>query len=514
MTRPNWRIEDPEPDPSPPGVVPGAWVSLHYLRSALQRRWWVIATTSSIGVLLALAALFLLPVPTTAASTVLLTHSPTDDPLTAIQTDQSLLETRTVSESVVEQLALPVTPDEFRSSFISSQLSTELVEIELKAPSAGEAVRRLNALATTFLEFRNTQLKGQTEHTIQANDDQVSRLQASVSQLTQQYNAALAQGNGQVASDALNRKSQLLTQIAALQSENQAAEVEVDSVTSASHVIDAAAVVPVSEPKRVVLGVMSGLIIGGGLGLAVVFVHTLLSNRLRRREDVATALGRPVAFSAGSVRARVPWRRSRRRRSLDVLAKGLATLVPTGNGDSGGRVSVALIGVGDLPSAATVLLAAARQLQASGERLFLVDLTGERWLMKVRRASRADLPIHSPHERGGPSYGRLSLATSAEIGLEESDPLHDEWASASVVLVLGEIELGVGTGHLGIWAEHSVLLVGAGKATAELLRSIARMLTRTGPALEFAMLVRADRTDESVGLPRRVASEVPQRRAR
>ena len=42
--------------------------------------------------------------------------------------------------------------------------------------------------------------------------------------------------------------------------------------------IDAAAVVPVSQPKRVVLGVMSGLIMGGGLGVAVVFVHALLSN--------------------------------------------------------------------------------------------------------------------------------------------------------------------------------------------------------------------------------------------
>ena len=81
---------------------------------------------------------------------------------------------------------------------------------------------------------------------------------------------------------------------------------QVDAVTTASHVIDAAAVVPTSQPKRVVLGVMSGLIVGGGLGIAVVFVHTLLSNTLRRREDVATALSRPVAFSAGAVRGRVP----------------------------------------------------------------------------------------------------------------------------------------------------------------------------------------------------------------
>ena len=511
MSGSTWRIEDPEPYPTPPGVVQGSWVSLHYLRSALQRRWWVIAASTTTGVLLALVALFLLSGSTTATSTVLLTHSPTDDPLTAIQTDESLLGTRTVSESVVKQLGLPISPDALRSSFSSSQLSTELVEIQLQAPTAQEATTRLNALASTFLAFRNVQLKGQTDHTIQANDDQISRLQSSAKLLTHEYNSALAQGHGQVASDALNRKSQLLDQIATLQSENQASQVQVDAVTTASHVIDAAAVVPTSQPKRVVLGVMSGLIIGGGLGVAVVFVHTLLSNTLRRREDVATALSRPVAFSAGAVRGRAPWKRNARRDNLEILAKGLATAVPT---ESSSREGVAMLGVGDLPSAASVLLAAARQLQDSGDRVFLVDLTREGSLIRAGRGARADLPVHRPQERVGPTYGRLSVASSAEAGPAEGDPLHEEWVAANVVLVLGEIELGVGVGHLNTWADRAVLLVGAGKATAELLRSISRMLMRSGPTLEFAILVGADRTDQSLGLPRRVATDEPQRRAR
>ena len=80
--------------------------------------------------------------------------------------------------------------------------------------------------------------------------------------------------------------------------------------------------------------------------------------------------------------------------------------------------------------------------------------------------------------------------------------------------MLGEIELGIGTGHLSIWADEVVLLVRAGKATAELLRSVSRMLTRSGPTLEFAMLVGADRTDESLGVPRRVAVDEPHRQAR
>src|SRR6187551_1832020 len=103
-----WRIEDPEPNPTPPGVVQGSWVSLHYLRSSLRRRWRLVAATATAGLMLALAAMFLLPASVTASATVLLAHDPSQDPLTAISTDESLLQTRTVSEDVVDELDLPM----------------------------------------------------------------------------------------------------------------------------------------------------------------------------------------------------------------------------------------------------------------------------------------------------------------------------------------------------------------------------------------------------------------------
>jgi capsular polysaccharide biosynthesis protein len=505
---PTWRIEDAELQPTPPGVVEGSWVSLHYLRSAFQRRWPVVAAAASAGMLLALATMFLVPASVTASSTVILSHSPTDDPLTAIQTDESVLGTRTVSESVVRQLGLPLTPDQFRDSFSSTQLSTELVEIELKAPTAHEAVTRLNTLASTFLDFRNEQLQSATDKTIQANDAQIHRLQEAIDQLTSQYNAAVAGNNGQLASEILSQKSQDIDQIATLQGQNQTSQGAVDALTSASHVIDPAAVVPVSQTKRLLLGVMSGIILGSGFGIGLIFLQTLLSNSLRRREDVATALGRPVRFSAGEVCGLVPWRERRRRRNLEVLATGLTTALPEAHGE---RMSVALVGVGDLRSTATVLVGAARRLQESGDGVFLVDLTREGWLTRVGRDS---VHVYRPQEREGSAHGRLRMVSTAQIGPAPGDPLHEAWADADVVLVLGEVELGVGTGHLSAWADRVVLLVRAGKATAELLRSISRMLTGSGPDFEFAMLVGADRTDESLGVPRRAAFEEPQRRAR
>ena len=135
--------------------------------------------------------------------------------------------------------------------------------------------------------------------------------------------------------------------------------------------------------------------------------------------------------------------------------------------------------------------------------------------MRAGRGARADL-ARSPStgdEWDRPTADSAWLPRPRPVR-QKATRSHEEWVAANVVLVLGEIELGVGAGHLSTWADQAVLLVGAGKATAEFLRSISRMLTRSGPTLEFAMLVGADRTDESLGAAARVAADEPQRQAR
>jgi len=122
-----WRIEDPEPNPTPPGVVPGSWVSLHYLRSTLQRRWRVVAATAAAGLMVALVALFALPTSATASATVLLAHDPAVDPATALATDQSLLETRIVAQKVIDELHLGLSPDDFLSTFYLAVTAPVLV---------------------------------------------------------------------------------------------------------------------------------------------------------------------------------------------------------------------------------------------------------------------------------------------------------------------------------------------------------------------------------------------------
>ena len=71
-----------------------------------------------------------------------------------------------------------------------------------------------------------------------------------------------------------------------------------------SVVLDAAAPLPHSRLKKLILDAALGLVVGLVLGVGIVVVRALVSDRLRRRDDVAQALGAPVTLSVGAVRPR------------------------------------------------------------------------------------------------------------------------------------------------------------------------------------------------------------------
>jgi capsular polysaccharide biosynthesis protein len=516
MTGP-WRIEDAEPSRTPVGMaVEGSWVSIHYLRSCLRRRWRFVLSTTTAGLMLALAALTLLPASSSADATVFLAHDTGADPMTAIATDHKLLVNRTVAGQVVDQLNLPMTVDEFLVTYSASEPSTELLDIQLEAGSPQEAVRRLTALCAVFLQFRNDQLATQAQYIITTDQSHIAALRKQVDLVNQQYTAALAHRDHPAATQALTDRGELLQQIGTLQSTIEDTQLQSGSLATASHVVDPPAPVPAGGLKHKVLAVISGLILGCGLGVGIVFAHALISNRLRRREEIATALGRAVPFSAGPVHGRLPWHipvhlpgvERRRKRNLEILSDGLAEALAE---DRGARARVALVGVGDLRAAASVCVEAGLRLQVEGDRVFLVDLTNAGWL---DRYQSDELPILRPEVRAGSASAALSVVASMSDVLPPGDPREEQWKRASLVLVLAEVDLGVGNRQLTTWADSAVLMVGAGKATAEYLRSISRLFASAGPPLEFAMVVGADRTDESLGVPRPEAREEPQRRAR
>ena len=55
--------------------------------------------------------------------------------------------------------------------------------------------------------------------------------------------------------------------------------------------------------------------------------------------------------------------------------------------------------------------------------------------------------------------------------------------------------------HLAAWGTSAVVVVTVGRSTSTALRSISRRIRSAGLELAYAILIGADRDDESAGLP-------------
>jgi hypothetical protein len=277
---------------------------------------------------------------------------------------------------------------------------------------------------------------------------------------------------------------------------------DAESILIASHTVDPPAANPPHAAKRLVLVVMSGLILGTALGVGLVVFHALLSNRLRRRDEVALALGRPVRFSAGATRSWRPWRSRFAKRDLDLLSAGFGTAL-TG---SATPERVALVSVGAPKEAALVVSRLADHLAGVGQRVCVVDLSDSGVLAETDR-TRGWAVLHPGGSVATSPTGSLALVSAFSGKPGTGEPGWAEWTKAQIVLVLGDAELGVGAGPLSTWADRAVLLVRAGRVSAEFLDSVGRVFDASGLGIEFAMLVGADASDESPGFPAGLARD-------
>ena len=217
--------------------------------------------------------------------------------------------------------------------------------------------------------------------------------------------------------------------------------------------------------------------IGGlGIGLGLVVVYAVTTGRLRRRADVAAAIGLPVRFSAGRV---VPkWGRwgPRDAASLDLLVDGLETALPTGRRRP---IRLGLLSVDCDREGARVMAGLVHRLSAE-KSVAALDL-GESGLLAEEMARLRSDPVA---EEGQPA-------------LVLSGPGTD--VVAEVVLTFVTFEIGRGLSHVKASAPTIVILVAAGRSTPEGLRTVAQATRAAGIDVAFVMLAGTDSSDDSFG---------------
>ncbi len=565
MTDFSWRIDDEDGDPELTGTPQPLVVTWRVVRDAVRRAWrWCVAA-AVLGGLLGMLALTVLPHPAAATTTLLLVHPNAGDS-SAMSTDVSLLMTRSVATEVITRLRLPnTTPDSLHGSMTATPLTDQLLELTVTAPDDSAAVTRSTVIVDTFLAFRAEQLRSISEGIVSGYHKRISDLQARVDTLTTDYEGLRGSSPADqvAASDVLSQRAQLGAQISSMQQAIEDAKLQTEAALTATHVIDKPYAKSQVSRRAVVLYGVSGALLLGTLVVGVVLIRALTSDRLRRRRDIAEALGVPVRVGVGSLGAPGPaartgrWLRTRlarllsgptrgrygraprnrAERNLEALVRGLDSALPphahhpaepeqqTTRARGGrdhrvdGPTTLALAAIDDTDTASRVLLAVADRRAREGSRVVLVDLTDHGSLeAAVRRRQRRRWPVGAATGRAGtgddvrlpaalrpPGDATLSRGPRppARRHPTPSDPLGDllraEWDDADVALVLVEMDPGLDIDTFTTWTSRIVPLVSAGRASRELLRTVAGMVASAGLDMPFALVEGVDRSDETSG---------------
>jgi hypothetical protein len=495
-------------DPSAPGRPLPTLVSLHFLFSALRRRWVACVVSAILGLLVAAAFTVVFPPEHKAEAVLVLAHDAQIDAERAISTDVSLLTTRTIAAQTVATLSLNMTPADFLGTVTAESVSADVMAISLTAPTDTEAVRRLDALTSTYLAFRAEQLALQSNVVVEGMNRRIAELQAEAVELTERVNDLSASGESgeRELSEALAERAKVTGQIQVLEESVQDATLRSESVTSSSRVIDAAAVEAGGKKRRFVLILASGLIGGAALGCGTVLFLAITSDRLRRRFDVRSALEATVPISVRKIAPlprplrRLPYLRALDERRTDErqrLAHAIAMELP-GPGQWG-RLAVACIDNAD--EVRFAMATAAMELAANGRGVVLIDLTEHGGLDAAVEELMSGQAVERPtvlRPRGIPALadhpGDL-LAVGRE---DEEDPPSPDLTDVS--LVLADLDPSVAADHLKAWTERVVVVVTSGLSSVERVRTASDQIRSAGLDLRFAALLHADARDVSSGL--------------
>jgi capsular polysaccharide biosynthesis protein len=495
------------------------WVgltNLGFIRAALRRgaRLWCALAVA--GLLIGVGAVVKFPAPYQASTSLLLANTPGSSPGTTILNDQAIAQSRTVAGTVIRQLGLRENAAALLSKYTTTVESNQVLLIAVKASSSQAAVREANALARALLTFQADMLNHQQqlintslEQLITQSQQNISSMDAQISQLSAQHVSTAQQTKiASLKSDraqATNALVVLKQTTATTEASDQAANA---AVVKDSQVLDVGAPIKQSRKKRLLLFVGGGLLAGLVLGIGIVVLGAIVSDRVRRRDDIARILRAPVKLSVGRVRLS-RWRTGRRGlaaaedRNIRRIVAYLDSLVPAA---SDAPASLAIVPVDDLQIPAICVVSLAVSLAQQGVRVILADLctgapaarllgaaepgirtvTAEDTQLAVAIPDPDDAVPAGPMQRGRRGASANDVAAAAR--------------SADLLLTMVALDPALGADHLRGWATGAVVMVTAGQSSAARIHGVGEMISLAGTQLISAVLIGADKSDESLGV--------------
>jgi capsular polysaccharide biosynthesis protein len=513
-----WGFNDFTADGESPAVESaGGLASLGFITAALKRRRRLWITTAAVGLLVGCGLYLKSPPAYQASTSLLLTLGPYENIMTAGTNDQAMAQSLSVAGIAVHELGLEQSASKFRATYLVASPTDRVIVITASARSSNQAALDVSAVATAFLQFRAQELQSEQKLVLASLNQQVDQAQHHLSSINAQISQLPAHAlspaqQSQLSSlhaQAVQAQStlyQLRQGVISSQMANGSATV---AAVKGSVVMDAATPLAHSRVKKLVLDAALGLILGSGLGMAIVMVQALVSDKLRRRDDVARALGSPVTLSTGPIKLKRKPRlggSAARGAEIQRIAAHLGRAVPR---SSGSLAALAVVAVDDLQVPALSLVSLALSLAGEGKRVVVADLCSRAPAARLLGATGPGVRGVSAH------HTSLVVAVAEPNDLIPAGPLHpvlapaqrssftdavaDACASADVLLTLITLDPSVGGEHLATWATEAVAVMTAGRSSWSKIHGVGELVRLSGTRLASAVLVGTDKTDETLG---------------
>lgn len=489
--------------------------NLGFIKAALRRRrrlWYALAL---VGLVLGLG-FTMKSAPTYKASTSLLLTpqaAPGEASGAPILNEQAIAESRAVAELALAKLGLQQSLSSFQGSYTITAPTDRLLVITVSAPSSSEAVTRANTLAAEFLQFRTTMVVAAQKLVANTLQQQIDQASQTANALATQVNEVTAEPVSPAQATKLkNLQTQYDAAAAALTAIREAntqngvsSQITAYGVVHDTQVLDPATPLPPgSRLKRLIEYALIGLIAGLMLGMGIVIIGALISDRLRQRDDVARALGAPVRLSVGTVRiSRRGASAAARNANIKRAAAYLDRAVPP---SPHGPASLAVVPVDDVGVPAACLVSLAVSCAQRGLRVVVADLCKGAPTARllgatdpgVQTVSLQDtsLTVVIPDRNDLMPVGPFQSKTAR---LQAAEPVLTAAASADLLLTLTTLDPALGGEHLAGWARSAVAFVTAGESSAAKIYAVGEMVRLAGMSLVSGILVGADGTDETVG---------------
>ncbi|HET6188451.1 MAG TPA: Wzz/FepE/Etk N-terminal domain-containing protein [Trebonia sp.] len=505
---------DEEPvRPSPTGGL----VSLAFIREALGRAKWVWCATTVLGLVIGCGLYVRYPPAYHAQTTVLVADAQGADPEVQVLTDQSVAQSQPVAANVVQQLGLAQSAASFQTQYSVTVVTPSVLAFNVGAPTSAEAVQRAAAVASSFLQYRakfeRTQLQQQAAVLQQQYNSAYQSLQQIENQLGQlpAANPTSAQLTQQTKLQAQAGDERQIMQVATSTMATNAAATE--SLISGSYVLNPATQASGSKAKGAALYVLGGIFGGLVVGMAIVIISALLSDRLRRRDDVAAALGAPVRLSVASLglprRGLLPHPQRKARWDRD-MKRVTAYLQGAVSGSHHGPASLAVVAVDDPEAVAPAVAALARSRAKEGKQVVVADLSAGRPLARLLGVKApgvhpvtldgVPLLVAVPNGDDIAPVGPLRGDDVPAVLTPPDEAVVAACSSADLLVTLVTLDPATGGEHLATWASEAIAVVTAGRSSAEKVHSAGELIRLAGTRFNSAILLGADRTDASLGL--------------